>query len=165
MFRITAAAVLAAATLAPRAFAAPPFTVEHRDVDFTAVTPFCSFPTVVHSVGVLTTKTYTDESGNVVRQVVNVQESFTITYTNPANGKSISTVLGGPVFIEFAPDGSFTQTIAGRERLYIAPGQGPVASQVGRLVVHVAADGTQTVLFEAGHWDDSVFPGVCAYLA
>jgi hypothetical protein len=165
MIRIVIAGLLVAAVLAPVAAADPPFTVTHEVVEFTAPTPFCSFPTVVHSEGILTTKTYVDESGNVVREVLNVQRSFTIAYTNPANGKSISTVLGGPVVVDYHPDGSFTQTIAGRERLYIAPGEGPVASQVGRLVIHVAADGTVTTLFEAGRWDDSVYPGICAYLA
>jgi hypothetical protein len=165
MTRIVIAGLLAAAVLAPPAAADPPFTVIHDEVNFTAPTPFCAFPTIVQSEGTLTTKTYVDEGGNVVREVLNVQRSFTITYSNPANGKSISTVLGGPVVVDYHPDGSFTQTIAGRERLYIASGEGPVASQVGRLVIHVAADGKVTTLFEAGRWDDSVFPGICAYLA
>jgi hypothetical protein len=165
MTRIVIAGLLAAAVLAPPAAADPPFTVIDDEVNFTAPTPFCAFPTIVHSEGILTTKTYLDESGNVVREVLNVQRSFTITYTNPANGKSISTVLGGPVRIGYHPDGSFTQTITGRERLYNAPGEGVVAKQVGRLVVHVSADGTVVTLHEAGRWDDSVFPGICAYLA
>ena len=165
MIRVILAVAAAAAVLAPTALADPPFTVTAEEVDITRPAPFCGFPTIAHIEGVLKTKTYTDEGGNVVREVLNVQQSFTITYTNPANGKSISTVLGGPVFVEYHPDGSFTQTIAGRERLYVAPGLGPVASQVGRLVVRVASDGTVTTLFEAGRWDASVFPGVCAYLA
>jgi hypothetical protein len=164
MIRIVIAGLFTAATLAPAAAADPPATVTHDEVSFTAPTPFCSFPTIVYSEGTLTTKTYVDENGNVVREVINVQRSFTITYTNPANGKSISTVLGGPVRIEYHPDGSFTQTIAGRERLYNAPGEGVVAKQVGRLVIHVAADGTVTTVFQAGRWDESVFPAVCAYL-
>ena len=165
MIRIILAAVVVSAVLAPAALADPPFTVTEDDVNVTLPAPFCGFPTIAHIEGVLKTKTYVDDAGNVVRQVLNVQQSFTITYTNPANGKSISTVLGGPVFVEYHPDGSFTQTVAGRERLYVAPGEGPVASQVGRLVVHVAPDGTVTTLFEAGRWDESVFPGICAYLA
>jgi hypothetical protein len=165
MIRTVIAGLLAAAVLAPVAAADPPFTVTHEEVNVTLPAPFCGFPTIAHIEGILTTKTYTDDAGNVVRQVLNVQQSFTITYTNPANGKSVSTVLGGPVFVEYHSDGSFTQTVAGRERLYVAPGEGPVASQVGRLVVHVAPDGTVTTLFEAGRWDESVFPGVCAYLA
>jgi hypothetical protein len=164
MIRTVIAGLLAAAVLTPVAAADPPFTVTREVVDFTATAPFCSFPTIVHSEGVLATKTYVDGNGNVVREVINVQRSFTITYTNPANGKSISTVLGGPVRIEYHPDRSFTQTITGRERLYNAPGEGVVAKQVGRLVIHVAADGTVTTLFQAGRWDESVFPAVCAYL-
>ena len=164
MWRTFIVCLLAAGVMASPAAADRPFSVEEIDVDFTAPTPFCSFPTVVHSQGTLKVKTYTDDAGNVLREVINVQDSFTITYTNPANGKSISTKLGGPVRNEYHPDGSLTQTISGRERLYTAPGEGVVAKQVGRLVIHVAADGTTTTLHEAGRWDDSVFPGVCGYL-
>jgi hypothetical protein len=88
-----------------------------------------------------------------------------VTFTNPANGKSISSVLGGPVFIDFHPDGSQTQIVAGRERLFIARGEGPVAKQVGRIVFEIAADGTETVPFVAGQWDLDITPELCAYLA
>ena len=37
--------------------------------------------------------------------------------------------------------------------MFIAHGQGPIAKQVGRIVVDVAPDGTQTTLFQAGRWD------------
>jgi hypothetical protein len=125
----------------------------------------CDFPVTAHSEGVLTGKLYYNAGGDVVREVDNVQRSYTITYTNDANGRKISTVLGGPVFYDYFPDGSYTYTIAGHERMFIAKGEGPVASQVGRLTVHVAADGTTQTLFEAGTWDEDLFTAICGYLA
>ena len=74
-------------------------------------------------------------------------------------------MLGGPVFVDYYPDGSFTQIVAGRERLFIARGEGPVAKQVGRIVFVVAADGSETVPFVAGQWDLDITPELCAYLA
>jgi hypothetical protein len=67
--------------------------------------------------------------------------------------------------VEYAADRSFTQTVAGRERLYIARGDGPIASQVGRIVFAVDAGGNETIPFIAGKWDLDLFPELCAYLA
>src|SRR5829696_7960304 len=132
--RLLAALVAAAALLAPSAAAAPPDTVTHIDVDSTRTINVCGFPVVLHSEGVFTIWQYLDDSGAVVRERYHVERAFTVTWSNPANGKSITSVLGGPVFVDYNPDGSFTQIVAGRERLFIARGEGPVATQVGRIV-------------------------------
>ena len=108
---------------------------------------------------------FTVARGNLVRQRLHVERAFTVTWSNPANGKSISSVLGGPVVNEFAPDDTQTQTVAGRERLFIARGEGPIAKQVGRIVFVVAPDGTETIPFVAGQWDLDITPELCAYLA
>ncbi|MGE5689560.1 MAG: hypothetical protein ACM33B_03290 [Pseudomonadota bacterium] len=163
--RLLAAVIAAAAVAVPTAAAAPPTVVTHEDVDFTRTIGVCGFPVIAHSVGVFTVWQWYDESGALVKERAHVEQGYTITWTNPANGRSIDTVLGGPVVVEYAPDGSYTQTVMGRERLYIAPGQGPVAMQVGRIVFEVAADGTETVPFVAGRWDLDIFPELCAYLA
>ena len=147
------------------ATAAPPFTWEHLDVDFTRPVDICAFPVIADSEGRLSAKVYRDASGAVVHEVDNVQRNYTIRYTNPANGKTIATSLGGTVTYDFFPDGSYQYVIAGRERMFIANGQGPIAKQVGRLVVHVAPDGTETTVFEAGRWDDDLYGPICAYLA
>ena len=159
------ALVLLAVALAPAAAAAPPTIVTHEDVNRTRTLDVCGFPITSHSEGVFTVWQYLDELGNVVKERYHVERSYTITLTNPANGRSIATVLGGPVFVDYYPDGSFTQVVAGRERLFIAHGQGPVGMQVGRIVFEVAADGTETIPFVAGKWDLNPFPEVCAYLA
>ena len=158
--------VLAAAlVLVPAALAAPPDVVTHQDVDFTRTVGVCGFPVVVHSEGVFTDWQWLDGTGAVVRERAHVERSYTITWSNPANGKSISTVLGGPVFVDYFPDGSYTQTTAGRERLFIARGEGPIGVQVGRLVFHVDAAGTRTIISESGHWDLDLAPELCGYLA
>ena len=122
------AAFLAAAALAPAALADAPDVVTHENVDRTRTINVCGFPVVLHSEGVFTIWQYLDDSGAVVRERYHVERAFTVTWSNPANGKSISSVLGGPVFVDYYPDGSFTQIVAGRERLFIARGEGPVAT-------------------------------------
>jgi hypothetical protein len=163
--RLLVAAILGALALAPAALAAPPDVVTHRPIDRTQTTGICGFPVLVHSEGIFTVWQYLDEAGNVVRERWHVERAFTVTWTNPANGKSISSVLGGPVFNELGADGSLVQTVAGRERLFIAKGEGPIASQVGRIVFAVDANGVETIPFVAGPWDLDITPELCAYLA
>ena len=163
--RFLAAALAAAAVLAPAALADAPDVRTHTNFDSTRTITACGFPVVIHSEGVFTVWQYLDESGAVVRERLHVERAFTVTWSNPANGRSISSVLGGPVFNEFGADGSLTQTVAGRERLFIARGQGPVASQVGRIVFVVDANGVETIPFVAGQWDLDITPELCAYLA
>jgi len=158
-------AIVIAAVLAPAALAAAPDVVTHQNFDSTRTINVCTFPVVLHSEGVFTVWQYLDDSGAVVRERYHVERAFTVTWSNPANRKSITSVLGGPVFVDYYPDGSFTQIVAGRERLFIARGDGPVASQVGRIVFVVAADGSETVPFVAGQWDLDITPELCAYLA
>jgi hypothetical protein len=163
--RFLAAALAAAAVLAPAALADAPDVRTHTNFDSTRTITACGFPVVIHSEGVFTVWQYLDENGAVVRERLHVERAFTVTWSNPANGKSISSVLGGPVFNEFGADGSLTQTVAGRERLFIARGEGPVASQVGRIVFVVDANGNETIPFVAGQWDVDITPELCAYLA
>jgi hypothetical protein len=163
--RFLAAALAAAAVLAPAALADAPDVRTHTNFDSTRTITACGFPVVIHSEGVFTVWQYLDENGAVVRERLHVERAFTVTWSNPANGKSISSVLGGPVFNEFGADGSLTQTVAGRERLFIARGEGPIASQVGRIVFVVDAAGNETVPFVAGPWDLDITPELCAYLA
>jgi hypothetical protein len=163
--RFLAASLVAAAVLVPTALADAPDTRTHTNFDSTRTITACGFPVQIHSEGVFTVWQYLDESGAVVRERLHVERAFTVTWSNPANGKSISSVLGGPVFNEFGADGSLTQTVAGRERLFIARGEGRVASQVGRIVFVVDADGNETVPFVAGQWDLDITPELCAYLA
>jgi YD repeat-containing protein len=163
--RLLVSMLVAAAVFAPAATAAQPTNVTHEQVDRTVTFNACGFPVVSHSQGTFTTWQYYDDDGNLVRERLSVQRSYTITLSNPENGKSVSTVLGGPVILEYEPDGSATQTIVGHERIYIVPGDGPIFTQVGRQVVRFGADGSIQTLFEAGIWDDDVLTPICGYLA
>lgn len=164
--RILAAILTALAlALAPAALADAPDVVTHTNIDRTSTIGACGFPVTVHSEGVFTVWQYLDDAGNVVRERWHVERSFTVTWTNPANGKSIESVLGGPVVTEYLPDGWIRQTVSGRERLFNAPGEGIVAKQVGRIVFLIAPDGTESVPFVAGKWDLDITPELCAYLA
>lgn len=163
--RFLAASLVAAAVLTPAALADAPSVRTSTDFNSTRSITVCGFPVEIHSEGVFTVWEYYDESGNLVRQRLHVERAFTVTWTNLENGKSISSVLGGPVVNEFAPDGTLTQIVAGRERLFIARGEGPIAKQVGRIVFVVAPDGTETVASVAGQWDLDITPELCAYLA
>ena len=163
--RLLALTVLAAAALAPVASAAPPDVVTHTPIDSTRTLGVCGFPITSHSEGVFTTWQYFDESGALVKERLHVERAFTVTLTNPANGKSISSVLGGPVFNEYGADDSLTQIVAGRERLFIARGDGPVAMQVGRIIFVVDPAGSETIPFATPRWDVDIFPELCAYLA
>ena len=163
--RLLAAAIFGALALAPAAFAAPPDVVTHTPINRTSTIGVYDFPIQIHSEGIFTAWQYLDAAGNVVRERWHVERAFTVTWTNPANGSSISSVLGGPVFTEYFPDGSVRQVVAGRERLFIARGQGPIASQVGRIVFEVDPAGNETVPFATPHWDLDITPELCAYLA
>jgi hypothetical protein len=163
--RLLVAAILAALMLAPAALAAPPDVVTHTNIDRTSTIGVCGYPVLVHSEGVFTAWQYLDDNGAVVRERWHVERAFTVTWTNTANGKSITSVLGGPVFTEYSADGSITQVVAGRERLFLAKGEGPIATQVGRVVFHVDPAGTETVPFATPQWDLDLNPELCAYLA
>ena len=83
------------ALVAPVAAAAP--TIERTPVDDTRVFPAgtrCDFEVIGHRTGTLTVKTWSDGS-DVVRQTF-TWDGGRIVYTNPANGKSVTTHLAGP---------------------------------------------------------------------
>ena len=80
------------------------------------------------------------------------QRAFTVTWTNPANGKLDLVSARRPRLRRSTSRRLARQVVAGRERLFIARGQGPVASQVGRIVFEVDPAGNETVPFATPHW-------------
>jgi hypothetical protein len=122
----------------------------------------CPFPIVVHSEGTFRESVYSDG-----RDVTTVSD-FHITWTNPENGKSIHSVLGGPVISQPHGDGTSTVTINGNDALFTAPGIGLFFAGVGRLVSIVDdsdPNAPPVVLQSTGHQDTTLFPAVCAALA
>ena len=156
-------AVALALVAAMPAFAEQPVVTETH-LDRTRTIPagpdFCPFPFVVHTEGTLRTAVYSD--GRTVTWAVD----FHIAYTNPANGKSVGTVLAGPVIEEPNGDGTVTVTINGNDGHVTAPGQGTLWAEVGRLVYIADSSGTPLeVLQSTGRQDPLEFPAVCAGLS
>jgi hypothetical protein len=151
--------------VAPVGAAAP--TIERIPIDDTRVFPAgtrCEFEVIGARTGTLTLKTFTDESG-ITRQTA-TWDGAKIVYTNPANGKSITTLLAGPAISVPNGDGTSTVTIPGNDQAAVAPGFGFIAGRTG-LSVAIVDDATGAVLEVlklAGH-QDSPFPAGCVALA
>jgi hypothetical protein len=111
------------------------------DVDRTRTIPaggLCSFDIVVHSEGRQRTTTYTNPDGSLDHFAIHLAHWKT-TISNPANGASIGTVLGGPVVVEALPDGTALVRIPGNDGHFVVKGQGPVYTDNG-LLVYIAPD-------------------------
>jgi hypothetical protein len=166
LFALPATAV--ATTLlafAPVAAADKPVTTEiHLDRTGTiAAGPnTCPFPFTFHTEGTLRETVFSDD------KTVTHAVSFHVTYTNPANGKSLVTTLGGPIIVEPNGDGTVTVTINGADGHLTAPGQGSIFAAVGKLVWIAAADDPftpLTIVKSTGQQDASQFPATCEGLA
>jgi hypothetical protein len=111
----------------------------------------CSFPIQVHSEGLIHDFVYSD---GTVKRVL--QQHFVTEWTNLENGEVLRSPLAGPGI--FYPDG--TIVINGNDGRFIAHGEGPVYSDVGRTITTL-----EGVIFSAGRHSESLFPNVCAALA
>ena len=171
---LTAAALACALTVlfAPAATGNPPTLVEqvevNRDVVIPALPETCSFAIVAHIEGTRVVKDFTDQDGNLIRRVIHLR-SFTITYTNPLSGKSLSTPLGGPAIGEPQPDGSWLVTVPGNDGRFVAPVEGLIVATVG-LRIPFRVDTFPPSTIEQidktyGQQDASEVPAVCAPLA
>ena len=121
-----------------QAAGAPP-TVVTEEVDRTRTIPagdLCSFDVVLHSEGTRWTTAYTNADGSFDRFTIHLSHWKT-SFTNPATGATIRTVLGGPVIVEAQPDGTALVRIPGNDGLLVAKGEGPIYSDNG-LIVWVA---------------------------
>jgi hypothetical protein len=149
---------------APTASADQPVTSEtHFDRTRTiAAGVFCPFAFVVHTQGTIRETVFS--SGKDVQRTVD----FHVTYTNPATGKSVSTVLAGP-FIEVPNgDGTVTVTINGNDGHETVPGEGTVWANVGKLVYiadPAAPEVPLTILKSSGQQGESQFPVTCEALS
>jgi hypothetical protein len=126
--------------LSAQAAGAPP-TVVIEEVDRTRTLPagdLCDFDVVLHSEGTRRTTTYTDQSGNFDRFTLHLSHWKT-SFTNPANGETIRTVLAGPIIVEARDDGTALVRIPGNDGLLVVKGEGPVYTDQG-LLVYLAPD-------------------------
>jgi len=157
--------VLALAVFAPSAAADQPVTtVTTFDRTFTipAGPNTCPFPIVGYTQGTLRETVYSN--GKDVTHAVN----FHITYTNPVNGKTLTTVLAGPFIVAPNADGTVTVTINGNDGHLTAPGQGSIFADVGKLVYIADPSDVFTplsIVKSTGHQDPNQFPATCQGLA
>jgi hypothetical protein len=164
--KTTAYAVLLAAAVGALAFA-PAAAADKPTTTITTIdrsrtfTGLCPFPFEAHTVGTLRETVHSD--GRDVTHAID----FHITYTNPANGKTATTVLGGPVIQEPYGPGTVKVTIHGNDGHITVPGQGSVFANVGTLIyIADAATGVPLeILKSTGRQDPSQFPATCDALS
>jgi hypothetical protein len=162
---LTVALTGALAMLAPTASADQPVTTitqVDRTFTFPAGPNACPFPFLVHTEGTFRETAFSN--GKDVTHAVD----FHVRYTNPVNGKSLSTVLAGPFIVEPNGDGTVTVTINGNDGHLTAPGQGTTFAAVGKFVY--IADPSDvftplTILKSTGRQDASQFPATCEGLS
>jgi len=126
----------------------------------------CGFPLYVTINGSFKQTNYVDNTGRLVKSIItDVAGPFTLTITNPATGKSV-TSQSAPIaeILTFNPDGSLaSDTINGAFFNYVARGVGTILIRTGRLVY----DGSGNLIFEAGPHDftGQDYAPFCAYIA
>jgi hypothetical protein len=141
--------VLAALIAVPAAVSATPVsTIVNVDVTFTN-TFDCSFPLQESFTGSYKDILFFDAAGNPTMEILTSQFGgpLTATWTNPANGKTLSSIEAAPLIVYYNPDGSFASLQnVGLLFNVTVPGQGTVLLDVGRIVIvrH------QGIVFEAG---------------
>jgi hypothetical protein len=161
---VLGAVAAALATALPALADQPVVTVTTVDHSRTipASPDYCPFPFVLHTQGTYHEAVY--PSGKDVTWAVD----FHITYTNPANGKSVTSAFAGPFTEVPNPDGTITVTVDGNNGHFTASGQGTLWAEVGR-VVYIADPSDPYTPLEAlqstGQQDPLEFPAVCAGLS
>ena len=163
---LVAAGMILALGAGPVAAAGP--DIVRQEVDDTRFFPAgtrCEFDVQGARKGTLTTRTWTDGSGAITRQTF-TWSGGKITYTNPANGKSVRTILAGPFIFEPLGDGTAIVTIPGNNQAVVAPGFGFIQGTTGlsKTIVDEVTFAILEVLREAGH-QELPFPEGCIALA
>jgi len=141
-----ATSLAAAATLARAATPAQ----EWVPIDETFTWDGCGFAVQEHDVLTLHLVTWTDAAGNRTRQVVTAPGAK-ITWTNAANGKSVTSANTFAVHKTFNPDGSVTLAFTGIN--FAIQGGGKAYVDSGRQLA-VFADGSFTPISSSGPSDD-----------
>lgn len=145
-----------AATSAPEVFRVP--------VDQTQTLSVCGFSILRHDEGTLIFQDAFDENGNVVWENA-IFSDWRITFTNPANGKSLTSVRAYNERYVLYDDGSFKAMSAGLVAELIIPGQGLVAANVGVITATFDSSGQLVSILIAGQHDGGIAAFVCPYLA
>ena len=123
----------------------------------------CGFPIVRQDVGTLRIQDYFDRDGNFFLEHA-IFSDWRIIFSNPANGKSVTSVRAyNEQFVQY-DDGSYKAVSAGLVAQLVIPGQGVVAANVGNIsVIFDVADEPISILV-AGEHDGPIAQFVCPYL-
>ena len=169
-FRRSAAivvAVIAVSSIAASAAvaASPERVVQevHISTTFPAGTR-CPFEVVRSVDGTLVTTTFIGSDG--LNTTTDSFRDGKIAYLNPANGRTLTAVLAGPVVTVDNGDGTSTVRVPGNDQRYTAPGIGFIVGNTGLAVFTVdnATGETLSVDKLAGHQDGTTFPALCVGL-
>jgi hypothetical protein len=125
--------VLICLALAPAASAAKPSREINRQDDV-VITDQCDFPVLGHIEGIEIIKTWTDDAGNPVKQIVTFPGNK-LTFTNLDSGTSVTVAGTGSSQLRAEPDGSisarsmghgpfFPHPITGEPGIWYLSGQG-----------------------------------------
>ena len=133
-------------------------------IDQTQTLFVCGFPIVRHDEGTLIFQDEFDENGNVLWENA-IFSNWRITFTNPANNKSLTTIRAYNERYVLYEDGSFTAMSAGLVAQLIVPGEGQVAANVGVIYAVFDVSGNLISILVAGEHDGSIARFVCPYLA
>ena len=163
---LTVALAVSLSVIAARtAFAAPDSTLHFSvDVSQTQTLGICGFPITREDEGTLQFVDRFDAASNLVMENA-ILTNWRITFTNPANGKSVlSTRAYNERFVQYG-DGSFRTASAGLVANLVVPGEGQVAANVGNIAVVFDASGQPISVLVAGQHDGPIAQFVCGYLA
>lgn len=141
---------------APEQFRAP--------VDQTQTLYVCGFPILRHDQGTLILQDSFDANGNVLWENA-IFSDWRITFTNPANNKSLTSIRAYNERFVLSEDGSFRTMSAGLVAQVIVPGQGLIAANVGVITVTFDASGQPTSIVVGGEHDGPIAQFICPYLA
>jgi hypothetical protein len=138
----------------------------HSTHPFDGAIAACGFPINLQEDGSFKDTLYYDNAGTLVKEILTpFGGSFTLTATNPANGKSTTTQAQTEVtVIRYNPDGSEASASAnGVFYNFHVPGLGTILHSTGRLVF----DGNGNLVFESGPhaFRDQNTAAFCDYMA
>ncbi len=161
--RVIGMGVLGAVLVASPASAGKPDR-DKQSVDDAFVDPFlsqaCGAEVNAHVTGHVIFRTFTDASGNPVREVNNYALSV---HWWSENGDIRARDVGIDRATYF-DDGSVLVIIIGNVQSFSIPGQGRVYADVGRTMIEIDAAGNQTVTPLGGQHDPDQLGAICGVL-
>jgi hypothetical protein len=137
-------ALFLALAIAPAASAGKP-TREIIPAVPDSVLDLCGFPVLDHEEGYTIVESFTDEEGNLVRQIF-TSPGLRETLTNLDTGKTVVLNIEGPGFLDLNPDGSSSFTGTGPylflfDPFKLTPG---LFYAAGRFVISFDANGNRS---------------------